>query len=46
LCVVYWTGNIFSEWSRSMSQKATAEAKSNIAFIKWAIGKHLAHYID
>jgi hypothetical protein len=28
-----------------MSQKATAEAKSNIAFIKWTIRKHPAHYI-
>jgi len=27
-------------------QKATAEAKSNIAFIKWTISKLPAHYAD
>jgi hypothetical protein len=29
-----------------MFEKATAEAKSNLAFIKWTISKHLAHHID
>jgi len=28
------------------SQKATALANANIAFIKWTISKHPAHYID
>ena len=29
-----------------MIQTATAEAKSNIALIKWTMRQHLAHYLD